>query len=73
MTEFIVPLLVEQYLEQLSEGFPNLVRTVRAVYSVDRLTELLRERFKTHRSIRDFRGALEEFMRATVSQPATPA
>ena len=41
---FVTPLVVAQHLNLLNEAYPDLVRTVRAVLSIDHLTALLRAR-----------------------------
>ena len=60
--EFVVPLLIEHYLEQLARSHPDLVFTTEATFGIDELTYLLRARVEAGESIRDFPGALEEML-----------
>lgn len=59
---FVTPLVVAQHLNLLNEAYPDLVRTVRAVLSIDHLTALLRARLPVQLSLRDFRNALEDIL-----------
>jgi hypothetical protein len=61
--EFVVPILLERYLQQLTGTFPDLVRVVRASFSMDDLVSSIRSRMDSQASIRDMRGVLEAVIR----------
>jgi type III secretory pathway component EscV len=70
-TMFVTPLAVAQHLNIVSETYPDLVRTVRAVLTLDQLTARLRSRLLAQQPLRDFRGALEDIL-VKVAEEARP-
>jgi type III secretory pathway component EscV len=62
VADFVVPDLVEHYLQQLSDNLPDLVRTVRATFTMDQLTSLLQEKVRAGGSIRNLPAVLEDLL-----------
>ena len=69
--EFITPVAVAYHMNVLAEACPDLVRTVRAVLSLDQLTGRLRAQRMARQTIRDLRGTLEEIL-VSVADEARP-
>ena len=59
---FVVPTLVEHYLQTLTESYPDLVRSAREAFTANALTEQFARRVEVGASIRDVRGVLEELL-----------
>ena len=64
--EFVIPPLVDHYMEELSDIFPDLVRATRAEVTTDDLTSLLRHEVKSGATIRDLRSVLERILQTRV-------
>ena len=59
---FVVPALIEHYLQTLTESLPDLVRSAREAFTTNALTEQFARRVEVGASIRDVRGVLEELL-----------